>query len=620
MSDELWRRVSALDDDIDQEVDERASRLNSMYEKRLKSRRDQLKAKLTELKTGEDRRFTQQTVRASAIRTSILQDVEDLEDISKKWQSALRRIGSKIEDRFKVSDESAGRFSRDDKAIIEALIGAQNKTGYIGQLIETDQYHRRVLADAVTRHVLGRTTPEQLTDDIERLTRRSSSEARRLFHDGAQAFSRTVTLSKAKKLGYKRFQYLGPEDGANRPFCAKHIDKVYTREQIDELTNKNKLDVWTYAGGYNCRHSWRPVRASWLGQEEQEVGSQTEEETEQETEEVEPKAEEGARPQAQAVDPPQPVAPSPPPQLSIAERNLEYKMVDGKPVFEPFKLDPAWTDEEHIENALMRVQLETRATYPDFDRADRLREKSLLRKGSISPRLSSRLSKATDPIYEKAINDSRRRDEKAREMADAIDYSNLSGSTLQRSARAVCVEFFRFVGHDVPPAALKKVKLIVKERRGYYKPFNGELNLGEDAMIPQSGTRRQAMFIRRVLYHELGHVLEDIDPGFGQRAVAFLRMMSNKSSGIVDHTDGLGRVPEWVLNGSFTQPYTGRLYTRQAFRRDTPLKAIRWDWIHGTEITSMAMERWSNPNSVARMVVDDPELFWWTMALQKGLL
>lgn len=77
-----------------------------------------------------------------------------------------------------------------------------------------------------------------------------------------QGFSRAVTVGKAKELGFELFIYLGPDDKVTRPFCGKLLAKnppIYTAQEISGMDNGQGLDVFTYGGGYNCRHDWRPV-------------------------------------------------------------------------------------------------------------------------------------------------------------------------------------------------------------------------------------------------------------------------------------------------------------------------------------------------------------------------
>lgn len=62
----------------------------------------------------------------------------------------------------------------------------------------------------------------------------------------------------SERMGYV---YLGPNDGKIRPFCRKHVGKVYTREALDRLDNGDgqPKPVSVHLGGYGCRHIPSPI-------------------------------------------------------------------------------------------------------------------------------------------------------------------------------------------------------------------------------------------------------------------------------------------------------------------------------------------------------------------------
>ncbi|MCP3683779.1 MAG: hypothetical protein GY861_13930 [bacterium] len=50
--------------------------------------------------------------------------------------------------------------------------------------------------------------------------------------------------------------YAGPVDSKTRPFCMRHINKVYSRTKIMGFSSitKSPIDPFASPGGYNCRH------------------------------------------------------------------------------------------------------------------------------------------------------------------------------------------------------------------------------------------------------------------------------------------------------------------------------------------------------------------------------
>ena len=70
---------------------------------------------------------------------------------------------------------------------------------------------------------------------------------------------------------YLRYQYTGPEDDRNRPFCAKMmaLKRIYSRQDIEDFSVRLGYSVWDRRGGWftqpdgshrpYCRHSWSAI-------------------------------------------------------------------------------------------------------------------------------------------------------------------------------------------------------------------------------------------------------------------------------------------------------------------------------------------------------------------------
>jgi len=83
------------------------------------------------------------------------------------------------------------------------------------------------------------------------------TEARTLYDTSTAVFGREVQAQAADPGDV--FAYMGPVDAVMRPFCAKHIGRVYSRPDIEKLDNGQLPDVFRTGGGYNCRHIWMRV-------------------------------------------------------------------------------------------------------------------------------------------------------------------------------------------------------------------------------------------------------------------------------------------------------------------------------------------------------------------------
>lgn len=58
--------------------------------------------------------------------------------------------------------------------------------------------------------------------------------------------------------GKSYYYYIGPNDDKTRPFCKMmlQIDKVFSEDEIEYMTEELGYSVLKYEGSYNCRHSW----------------------------------------------------------------------------------------------------------------------------------------------------------------------------------------------------------------------------------------------------------------------------------------------------------------------------------------------------------------------------
>ncbi len=69
---------------------------------------------------------------------------------------------------------------------------------------------------------------------------------------------RASSWNMAIQSGVSLFQYVGPQNNI-REFCAAHLGRIYTAEEILRMDNGQGLPVQYYCGGWNCRHRWIPV-------------------------------------------------------------------------------------------------------------------------------------------------------------------------------------------------------------------------------------------------------------------------------------------------------------------------------------------------------------------------
>lgn len=136
-----------------------------------------------------------------------------------------------------------GIYQASDQAEIQELVEvAQNASG-ARQQAAVDRLHRVYASDRLGNN----------------LRRYASLYA----VDSLNQFSSTLTITTANEQGIDRFEYYGDLILDSRDFCREHIDKIYTRAEIEKIwkgewAGKAPGDPFIVRGGYNCRHQWLP--------------------------------------------------------------------------------------------------------------------------------------------------------------------------------------------------------------------------------------------------------------------------------------------------------------------------------------------------------------------------
>lgn len=146
-------------------------------------------------------------------------------------------------------------FTPEDRQAVKALITLE--IGKVNAEVNTWVTNvRSVLAQNI---ILGS------LPDIERISdefgSRFASKVKTELNTSTSMFNGELSHNKATEvLGDDPLMiYVGPFDLLTRPFCRKHIGKVYRLSEVKKMDNGQGLDVVTSKGGYNCRHTWSYV-------------------------------------------------------------------------------------------------------------------------------------------------------------------------------------------------------------------------------------------------------------------------------------------------------------------------------------------------------------------------
>lgn len=99
-----------------------------------------------------------------------------------------------------------------------------------------------------------------ILDDLADVLDDELPRVRTLYDTTVSVYGRQVEALKSSGEADELFAYMGPADSKVRPFCAKHLGKVYTRAELEAMDNGQLPNPFLTGGGWNCRH--QPVAIS----------------------------------------------------------------------------------------------------------------------------------------------------------------------------------------------------------------------------------------------------------------------------------------------------------------------------------------------------------------------
>lgn len=260
MSGELDSVSRELFDRLSEREDAEIGALNDLYRAALEQTIERVTG---DLPRDEEGRLVPDPGALARLRRSF-ERFGDSEGASLLLEQHVERVASALSRQVEVIGQGWARLGEDPLTDDELALSQLVRASWLDQMGELSRYHHAQLRDAVMRQALARSTPHLLRSEMRRLSRTSAAQADRMHHDALIGYSRSVIDESSKARGFEYFEYRGPDDSANRPFCDKHVGRIYTREEIEKLDNGQTSNVMLGGGGYRCRHHWRPVKREWL--------------------------------------------------------------------------------------------------------------------------------------------------------------------------------------------------------------------------------------------------------------------------------------------------------------------------------------------------------------------
>jgi hypothetical protein len=185
---------------------------------------------------------------------------------ARRMVKGFKGVAAQVQRQFKDLGMAASFTSVDNdvmKVLSDSTWNTFNQFGTAAQ---------NQLIDTMYNGVLGKAGMSVMINEISSILSgfrdkrgRSMSQYAELYaNDATMIFHNEVRLKKASDLGINNFVYYGSAKNTTRDFCRERIGKTFSRDEIDSwngLTWSGKSGPpITNRGGYNCRHSWVPVK------------------------------------------------------------------------------------------------------------------------------------------------------------------------------------------------------------------------------------------------------------------------------------------------------------------------------------------------------------------------
>lgn len=188
----------------------------------------------------------------------ITEGFKELANLSDDFMSTILDDYSRKQDLYKAILKANVEITKD------ALLGAGVKSNFenaIRELLKANIAgvgNKRELRSVLTQFIEGTETEKPfLQRYITQVT-----------NDSVMTFNREYLNTVSEDLDVQYYVYSGTITGDSRPFCVARAGRSYTKAQVQswgklgdwqgKIPGTNEKTIFTYCGGYNCKHSIWP--------------------------------------------------------------------------------------------------------------------------------------------------------------------------------------------------------------------------------------------------------------------------------------------------------------------------------------------------------------------------
>jgi hypothetical protein len=211
--------------------------------------------------------------------SQVMADIET-DFVDPQWRDAVREYVKTFDVLDANTTAWVGQIGSIDKGLMKAL-RTQYKQISAEYLLNAQSFSQTLLnpiAQEVGAYIATGSRYSDLVKAVSQIVTGGDTSdgailgnARTAVNDLVSVYERTATNIAAEQVGAVFFLYQGRPIKSTRPFCRERANKYYHKEEIASWASEdwqgktegtNSTTIFSYLGGYNCRHVLVPVRQS----------------------------------------------------------------------------------------------------------------------------------------------------------------------------------------------------------------------------------------------------------------------------------------------------------------------------------------------------------------------
>jgi hypothetical protein len=209
-----------------------------------------------------------------------IETIKNLSQIDAVIEDVLREEGyyeelSKYADEFKKAQKESiatySSFGAVQTKVLDAYNNAAFENFYNKMAVGfTESNIKQPIKDALFQYISSsgrfKDFKGAITDILT--TNQIETDTDKVAREYLTQYKRQQGVQLADEFNIQYFRYSGTEIDTTRPFCDARIGNIYTREEIKKWANEdwsgkikgtNETNIFIVCGGWQCRHTLRPV-------------------------------------------------------------------------------------------------------------------------------------------------------------------------------------------------------------------------------------------------------------------------------------------------------------------------------------------------------------------------